>query len=78
MITLTASDIEAIVRDDVEALRFLTSTRPSSPERRRLLRVLDHMPDRISRSGPFCARSEVIALALAEINGALAALQALG
>jgi hypothetical protein len=78
MISITASDIEAIIVDDLDALRFLTSTRPSSPERHRLLRVLDRMPDRIARSGPFPDREAMIALALAEINGALTALQALG
>jgi len=77
-IVLTSADVQTIIADDLDVLRFLTSTRPNTPERRRLLRVLDRMSNRIARSGPFRGRSEVTALVLAEINGALAMLQALG
>jgi hypothetical protein len=75
-ITLTSADVQTIIAVDLDALRFLTSMRPNTPERRRLLRVLDRMPNRIAQSGPFQDRAEVTALALAEVNGALAALQA--
>lgn len=76
-IVLTSADVEEIVADDLAALRLLISTRPASPGRRRLERVIARMPSRIARAGPYEDREAMTAVAVAELSAAVEALQAL-